>query len=143
MKTIKILAIGFVVSATTIACSPSQRELSRIEDPLSGNAHPRSLDLQKIERDYLVSLSSANPGVVESALGHLIYIRVAFPNADLRETKTRLIDLATHGYTRAIRQRAYVAMRVFADPQAFRRVIEAKHVTGDDIFSELISRLEQ
>jgi hypothetical protein len=143
MKSIKMLAIGFVVSATTAACSPSQRELSRIEYTIPGNASSRTLDFQKIESNYLVCLGSGNSGVVESTLGHLIYMRVAFPNADLRETKTRLINLATHGYTRAIRQRAYVAMRVFADPQAFRGIIEAKHVSGDDIFSELMSRLEQ
>lgn len=143
MKTVKMLAIGFVVSASTVACSPSQRALSTDEGPVSGNERSSSLDLQKFERNYLVCLSSGNSGVVESALGQLIHMRIAFPNADLTETKTRLIDLATRGYTRAIRQKAYVAIQVFADPQAYRELIEAKYVTSDDIVAVLVARFEQ
>jgi len=143
MKTSKILAIGLIVSATAAACSSSQRALSTAERPLTGIKQASGLDLQKIESNYLTCLSSGNSGVVESALGQLIYLRVAFPKGDLRETETRLLDLATRGRTLAIRQRAYVAMRVFADPEAFKKSIEAKHVTSDEILADLMQRFER
>ena len=143
MKTIKVLAIGLVVSATTIACSPSQSEHLAIDGPLSGKKKNSSgLDFQKIERNYLVCLSSRNSGIVESALGHVIYMRIAFPKEDFREVQTRLFDLASRGYTRAIRYKAYVALHVFADPQAFVKALESKDVKSDKFFTDLVSRFE-
>ena len=142
MKTIKVLAIGLVVSATTLACSPSQGEHLAIDGPLSGKKNSSGLDFQKIERDYLVCLSSRNSGIVESALGHVIYMRIAFPKEDFREVQTRLFDLASRGYTRAIRYKAYVALHVFADPQAFVKALESKDVKSDEFFADLVSRFE-
>jgi len=142
MKTIKVLTIGLVVSATTIACSPSQGEHLAIDGSLSGKKISSGLDFQKIERDYLVCLSSRNSGIVESALGHVIYMRIAFPKEDFREVQTRLFDLASRGYTRAIRYKAYVALHVFADPQAFVKALESKDVKSDEFFADLVSRFE-
>ena len=142
MKTIKVLAIGLVVSAATIACSPSQGEHLAIDGPLSGKKSSSGLDFQKIERNYLVCLSSRNSGIVESALGHVIYMRIAFPKEDFREVQTRLFDLASRGYTRAIRYKAYVALHVFADPQAFVKALESKDVKSDEFFADLVSRFE-
>ena len=142
MKTIKVLAIGLVVSATTIACSPSQGEHLAIVAPLSGKKHSSGLDFQKIEQNYLVCLSSRNSGVVESALGQVIYMRIAFPKEDFREIQMSLFDLAARGYTRAIRYRAFVALHVFADPQAFVKALKTKDVKSDAFFADLVSRFE-
>jgi len=143
MKTLRLLAIGFAISATAAACSPSQHQLSILEDSLSGNEASKGFDIRMIEKSYLACLGSGNPGEVESALDHVIYMRIAFPDEDLREIKMRLFDLATRGYTTAIRYKAYVAIQVFADPQAFREVIKAKHITGDEFLAELASHFDQ
>lgn len=143
MKPLRLVAIGFVISATAVACSASQPQLSTAGDPPSGNESSVGLNLQKIENSYLRCLNSGNPGVVESALGHVIYLRIAFAKADLREIETRLLDLATRGHTRAIRHKAYVAIQVFADPQAFRGALKSGNGTGDQFFADIMSRVDQ
>jgi|GEM_PF-3459208 len=87
MKTLRLLAIGFAISATAAACSPSQHQLSILEDSLSGNEASKGLDIRMIEKSYLACLGSGNPGEVESALDHVIYMRIAFPDEDLRENE--------------------------------------------------------
>lgn len=142
MKTLTLLVIGFALSATAVACSPSQRELLTTESSTSGNGASSGLDLRKIEKSYLACLSSGNSGVVESALGQVIYLRIAYPKADLREIQAKLFDLAVQGYTRDIRYKAYVARQVFADPQTVRGAIESTQSTGDEFFAELESCFE-
>jgi hypothetical protein len=140
MKSHRFLAVAL---AFTVASSGQAQQQHTSSD--SKVAEPRAshhvVTMAMIAQNYLSCLRSDNPGVVESALGHVTYLRIAYPNLDLREHEEVIFDLTKTGLNRTIRSKAFVALKVFADPSSFKSAIATRKDTGDGLFEDIAGRM--
>ena len=140
MKTHRALVIGIALIAAIVARAQDLAVLPKTEVSHSRENSRKVLDFQKVEVNYLACLNSPIPGVVESALGHITLMRIAYPNQDLRKIRERLHDLASRGATRCIRHKAFIAMQVFANPLAFEGAITSTQCNGDSLLEDLAAQ---
>jgi hypothetical protein len=140
MRTHKILAFGLAFVAVTAVRAQQQRESSdpAVAGPQVSN---RVLHLDKIAQNYLRCLNADNPGVVESALGNVTYMRIAYPKLDLKEIQEAIFKLTMTGPSRSIRSKAFMALKVFADPSSFRSAIATGEANGDRLFADIARRM--
>jgi hypothetical protein len=141
MKTNKCFAIGLFFIAAATARPQDSGALTRASDGNDQAKLYQHMDFQKVSINYLYCLNSGVPGIVESALGHVTYMRIAFPKQNLRDIQAKILDLATRGTTRSIRYKAFTALEVFADPSAFEHAIERRGGNGDGLLDEIGARL--
>jgi hypothetical protein len=141
MKTHKALIFGLALTAAVAAQAQDLAELSKAEIPHPREASRKVLNFQKVEANYLLTLNSDIPGVVESALGHVTLMRIVYPTQDLRKIQEKLYDLAAQGATHSIRHKAFTAMQVFANPFAFKKAIRVGQTCGDGLLEDLASQL--
>jgi hypothetical protein len=141
MKTHRALVIGLALTTAIAAHAQDIAQLSKAEVSHSREVSPKVLNFQKVEVNYLANLNSDIPGVVESALGHVTLMRIAYPKQDLRKIQVKLYDLASRGATRSIRHKAFTAMQVFADPSAFTTAIVSGQTCGDGLLEKLADQL--
>lgn len=139
MKTQKSLVTAIFVIATVVAQAQDGGTLAKY-DPPNIERHTR-IGMPLMVKNYLSCLHSDIPGVVESALGHVTYIRIAWPGEDLRKVQQKLAQLTREGTTRVIRYKAFTALEVFGDPTAFRRFIERRDGNGDGLLDEIGVRI--
>ncbi|MCX6141958.1 MAG: hypothetical protein NTZ35_01940 [Ignavibacteriales bacterium] len=140
MKTHKFLTIGlaFVAVTSVRAQLPGETmDSAVVRQPASEHV----LNFDRITRNYLRCLCSDNAGVIESALGHVTYMRIAYPNLDLTQIRKRVFALSMEGFTRSIRRKAFLALEVFADPSSFRNAIVSKRASGDGLFEAIARRM--
>lgn len=140
MKRYSALIVGCVFMSIV---SASAQELAVRADGTGSRVREtvaRVPDLRKAEVNYLVALNSDFPGVVESALGHVTLMRIAYPHRDLGKIQTKLYDLASRGATKPIRQKAFMAMQVFADPTSYKGAIADRQANGDGLLEALGSQ---
>lgn len=140
MKTTKALIIGLALIATTAAQAQDIASMSLAKRSHTGDESRRTLNFPKVEANYLISLNSGVPQVVESALGHITLMRIAYPNQDLRKLQEKLYDLASSGATKSIRYKAFIAMQVFANPAAFKGSIVGRQYNGDGLIEEIAAQ---
>jgi hypothetical protein len=141
MKIHKALIIGFALTTSTVACAQNLAIRSVAEDSQTREGTVKVLNCKKAEMNYLVSLNSGVPGVVESALGHVTLMRIAYPNQNLGRIQEKLYDLASKGATKSIRQKAFIAMQVFADPTAYKGLIVDRQANGDGLLEALATQM--
>ena len=141
MKTRSALIIGFALTAAVAAQAQNIAQLSTTEVSHSRDNSPKILNFQKVEANYLLTLNSDVSAVVESALGHVTLMRIKYPEQDLKKIQEKLYDLASQGTTKSIRQKAFTAMQVFANPSAFNKAIESGQTCGDGLLENLASQL--
>ena len=135
MKTYKSLAIALLFGTTAIVRAQDAGTVSQSFEPIS--AHQSRVGVPLIVKNYLSCLNSDVPSIVESALGHVTYMRIVWPTADLRSIQARLAELTAKGATRAIRYKAFMAAEVFGDPATFRRFAVNRNGNGDGILDEI------
>jgi hypothetical protein len=140
MKTCRTLVLGFALATTTIACAQNLATQSGITTSGREGCRATLRNLRAVEVNYLVDLNSNIPMVVESALGHVTLMRIAYPDKDFRKIQEKLYDLASRGATRSIRHKAFMAMQVYADPLAYKEVIADQQVSGDGLLEVLAER---
>ena len=141
MKTQKALVIGLALTVAVAAHAEDFSELSKARTSHSRESLNKVPDLQKAKVNYLACLNSETPGVVESALGHVTLMRIVYPKQDLTRIQEKLYDLAARGATKSIRQKAFIAMQVFADPTTYRGAILDKQGSGDGLLDSLAYQL--
>lgn len=140
MTTTKALVIGLVLGATVAARAQDVAELPIAKRSPRGEESLRTLDFRKIEASYLINLNSNVAGIVESTLGHITLMRIAYPKQNLRKLEEKLYDLASRGETRSIRYKAFIAMQVFANPGAFKESIVGRGSSGDGLLEEIAAQ---
>jgi hypothetical protein len=142
MKTQRALFVGLAFTAAAItAHAQSSADFSDTGTLNTREDSRKVLNFKRVEMNYLVNLNSAIPGVVESALGHVTLMRIAYPDQDFRKIQEKLYDLASQGATRSIRHKAFTAMQVFANPTAFKATIVGKQNNGDGLLEDLAEQL--
>jgi hypothetical protein len=137
MKTQTILAIGLALMATTTTRAQQNESL---DTSARQQATGHIFNFDRVRVNYLKCLSADNPGVVESALGHVTYMRIVFPKLDLTDIQKRISDLSKQGMTPTIRSKALLALQVFADPLSYQNAIASKNGNGDGLLEVLASR---
>lgn len=140
MKTHTIVALGlfFVIATAAQAQERHESPEPSVTGPKYSYQQPQ---LENIARNYLRCLNADNPGVVESALGHITYMRIVYPKLDLREIEQAVFKLTMTGTSRSIRSKAFLALRVFADPSAYRKVLASGEENAYRLFEDIAGRM--
>jgi hypothetical protein len=97
-------------------------------------------DSQLIVKRYRECLKSDNPGVVEAALAHIVWMRVAAPCVDVTPLKADVDRLAAGGAPAAIRFRAYLTAIVFEDPESYMALAQREFEGPNELFSSVTSQ---
>lgn len=124
---------AMVVAVMTAAAQPGY--FSTVE------AH-RKADIGKVACRYANCLKSGNPGVIESALGHAVRMKLYIPESNCPELRQEISSLAVAGLTPSIRYKAYLASLVFDSPVLFRDEAAREYGNVDELFNAVASRLQ-
>jgi hypothetical protein len=139
MNTTKVLIAGLTLFASVAA---GQGQTNAADVPSTTPIEQgRRLDFKKTAFAYLLCLNSPNQGVVESALGHVAFMRIAYPDIDLREIQEKVFDLSLRGATKPIRAKAFMTLQVFANPSGYKDAIQSNRGNGDGLFETIASRM--
>jgi hypothetical protein len=133
-------AAVLLVMIATASASPQESRASQEEQKTVSQSQQR-MNMPRILTNYQRCLDSDVPGVVEAALGHLTYMRVAYPKLELGTIRTKLEELAVRGSTREIRYKAFTALEVFGEPATFQRFVEHRDGNGDGILEEIAPKI--
>ena len=98
-------------------------------------------DLEKAACQYSEDLKSGNAGVIESALAHVIRMKLFVPELSCPDLEMGLRLLAVTGETPGIRHRAYLATLVFDSPALFKEEATRLYDGPDEIFWSVASRV--
>jgi len=143
MKSRRTLFLGLALTVAIAAYAQDSAELSKTGICTTGGSSRKVLNFKRVEINYLVDLNSELPSVVESALGHVTLMRIAYPEQDLRRIQEKLYDLASEGATNCIRYKAFTAMQVFANPTAYKASIVGRDYSGDGLLEDLAKQLSK
>ncbi len=141
----RAILFGALLLMAAVGGARAQEELS------SGKRHGffaelveyRTLDLGRVERNFLDALSYPVDGVVESAIAQLARLKLAQPGCESARLREKIEYLAVHGPTTAIRFKAYLASAVFEQPELFKTESEAQYTDADSFFKALLRRIEE
>jgi hypothetical protein len=140
MKTTRALVISLALVSTMAVQAQDLASASVFNRSDIREGFHKALNFPVVEANYLNSLNSEIPGVVESALGHITLMRIAYPRQDLKRLQEKLYELASLGATRSIRQKAFIAMQVFGNPAAFKESIAGRQYNGDGLIEEIAAQ---
>jgi hypothetical protein len=99
--------------------------------------------VRSIEANYRACLTSANEGVVESAIAQSVKMKWAFPSMQLEDLRGSLGTLATGGKTAAIRYKAYLASLVYDSPSIFAGESEREYAMDEDLINAIGVRAQK
>jgi hypothetical protein len=102
----------------------------------------QKMDLEKIACRYVECIKTGNPGVVESALSHVVRMKLFVPELRCPGLREAISSLAVFGATPAIRYKAYLASLVFDSPVLFKDERTRLYTDGDDLFNTVAARLQ-
>jgi hypothetical protein len=106
-------------------------------------AKHRSLDIERAQSAYKCCLQTENPGVQESAIAHLVWLKMQRPEADLSPLRECLDRLAVAGATTSVRYRAYLATLLLDSPVIFAGLESEFFATDEELFSAMTARLQK
>lgn len=101
----------------------------------------RKANLEKAACQYNEDLKIGNTGVIESALAHVVRMKLFAPELSCPELQMGIRMLAVTGETPAIRHKAYLASLVFDSPSLFKEEATRLYEGPDEIFSSVAARL--
>ena len=102
----------------------------------------RSADLDKVEFNYVLCLESCNTGVIESALAHVVLMKLYAPEKQLDMLQAKINSLSVNGCNPTIRYKAYLAGLVYDNPEIFKSEQGRKFENPEDLFGSLSDRLQ-
>jgi hypothetical protein len=120
------LITGFRVDAQAIAAPPSQTQ---------------AVSTERIVRNYVHGLRSANHGVVESAIFNALQVAAYRPDANIRQLQREIARLEVNGHTPSIRYRSLLASYVLAHPQLLQELPPAQFESDIAYFQALTTHL--
>lgn len=143
MKTYKAFALGLVVTATSAFGQVPFSQQSENRAYFSTTASYRNVDVAKVSRNYVATLSSDNDGAVESALAQVTHMRIVLQLANLSSVEAAAKKLAVSGRTPMVRYKSYLAGIVFSNPRMYADMAKTAYCDGDQFFGEIASRVNQ
>jgi hypothetical protein len=101
------------------------------------------INVERTVRNYEFCLESSNGGVLESALGHVIWLRLVRPDANLNALQEGIARLAAEGPTPSIRYRASLAAMVFDSPKIFAGLTNVCCASGNELFAKVSAKAQE
>jgi hypothetical protein len=98
-------------------------------------------DSKMLANRYRECLASDNQGVVEAALAHILWMRVAAPCVDVTPLKADVERLSIKGKPASIRLRAYLTAMVFENPEAFKTLAQSEFEGPNDLFAGVTQQM--
>lgn len=98
-------------------------------------------DFAKIEKKYAVCFSSANDGVVESALAHAAMFKLMYPVKELAVLKRAVENVAATNSSPEVRYKAYLVQSLYANPKQFVSKARTDYASPDELFGALASAM--
>jgi hypothetical protein len=135
MKQRVAVTIAAVVVLTAMTAAAQPMYFSSLE------AH-RKADLGKITCQYTACLKTKNVGVIESALGHVVRMKMYLPEVDCPELRQEISSLSVTGPSASVRYKAYLAGLVFDSPGLFKEEAVRDYEGPEDLFRSVGSRLQ-
>jgi hypothetical protein len=134
MKSTALFLAGAVMlaSASTSAAQTASQETARKTYTVPCNWKG---DSKLVVNRYRACLASDNQGVVEAALAHILWMRVAAPCVDVTPLKADVERLSIEGAPASIRLRAYLTAMVFENPQEFKAIAQREFEGPSDLFA--------
>ena len=103
-------------------------------------------DLEKISCRYAECLRTGNPGdnvgVIESALGHAVRMKLFIPEVKCPGLRQEISSLAVFGTTPSIRYKAYLASLVYDSPTLFKNEASRQYRDSEELFNAVAGRLQ-
>ncbi len=131
-----MLLAGTAAQAMPGSGNPNQNYFSSAERIAS--YEPTVLD-----RNYAACLKSETDGVVESALAHVIKMKLVFPDQAFPKVENAVRKLSTDGRTMAIRYRAQLSSMVLDNVQTFKVTNCKDCETPEALFESIAAHLQQ
>jgi hypothetical protein len=123
--------VFLVLAASTASAQPGY---------FSSKEEHKTAKLGKAVNQYCASLTHENAGVVESALAHLVRMKLFVPDLNSPEVAVAIRMVAVSGETPRVRHRAYLASLVFDTPGMFTEESSRLYNGPDDLFSSIAAR---
>jgi hypothetical protein len=98
-------------------------------------------DKERMEKNFVYSLSFTNDGIVESALALVTMMKLDLPADEFPRIMEKIDNLVVYGTTPVIRYKAYLAEAVFANPSMFKEEAAHRYSDPDTFFSALAGRI--
>ena len=140
-------AAAAMMTALVIAALPARAQLP--EKPGSdfsyfsnAESHQR-VDLNRACINYCAGLKSGNEGVIESAIAHVVRMKMYLKDQSFCDLRAIMNSLAVYGPTPAIRYKAYLASLVLDNPAWFAEECNKEYRNPTELFTALSSRLEK
>lgn len=102
----------------------------------------RLTNLEKVVCRYGEALRCKNAGVQESALSHLVRMKLFVPELQCPNIQQDIASLAINGVTPTIRYKAYLASLVFDMPQVFTAERLSNFEDPEHLFGNVATRLQ-
>ena len=131
-------ASALILAATVSATAQERSVAGEFYEP---GTRPE-LNIKRTVLNYKHCLESPIQGILEESLGHVILMRLIFPEADLTPLKDAITRLATEGPTCCIRYRASLAAVVFDSPGTFASVTCVPYASANELFSNVAARAQ-
>lgn len=112
-------------------------------DYFSSPASYRNVDIEKAQTAYKCCLQCENAGVQESAIAHLVWLKIQRPDADLTPLRECLDRLAVSGTTTSVRYRAYMATLLLDSAGIFEGLQDETFANDNELFSAMSGRLQK
>lgn len=94
-------------------------------------------------KNYLAGITSENEGVVESAIAHVVRMKMYLQDQNFCDLQPAISSLAVAGATPAIRYKAYLASLVLDNPSWFAEECGKEYRNPAELFTALSNRLEK
>lgn len=101
------------------------------------------LKIHKVLMNFEANLRSPINGVVESTIGHIIWLRLVRPDANLDRLQDELSSVAVSGATASIRYRASLASMVLYSPTLFSNLLNRSYASPNDLFATVSGRAQE
>lgn len=131
MKQMMRVFVGALLVASSV---PLQAAEPTDPLPLYVPGDRSALDVDMVVKRYQPCLDCSNNGVMESTLGHIVWLRLMRPDADLEDLVRGVERLVTSGPTGSIRYRAFLAAMVLDSPSIFKELGTQTFDGGEELF---------
>jgi hypothetical protein len=134
MKTFTALTILIMMTSAAVAGE---------RDYFSDSSRYARLGAANGAGSYLRALSSANRGVVESALAHVAMIILTMPDCGMTEITTVVAAIERKGSTKEVRYKAWVVKELMDNPGMFAGIAKERYAEPDALFAALEGRMAE
>jgi hypothetical protein len=142
MKAQTMLAAAALIGALAMPAVAQEADPVTKARPFFSSAETyRKANPVVVKRNYRASLETGNDGVIETALAHVVRMKMYMQAEDFSDIKPAIDWLAVGGRTPAIRYKAYLAALVIENPNWFKDECCKEYAGSEEMFTALADRL--